>query len=251
MKFPVSLVIAILINILLFLAIQKLVQPDHADIKLPEMVTMLDFVRMKGEEKQAEPKRDQLPDKPKPPKKPPPPPEPDQPKPEKPEPPEIKPPTPEIKLPNKIMDGPHLGEFKRKPKPKKKPVQKVAPVPEPVVEEPAPVEPAEPVEETPEPVETAVAQAPEVATDVVPIYKTKPKYPRRALRAGIEGVVTIKVKINPQGLVEEAEIVSADPPKLFDKNALSAIKKWKFTPKMVNGKAVSQYALQKVTFRVK
>ena len=94
-----GLFLALIINLLLFLAIQKLVQPDHSAFSLPELVTMVDFIRFKKEDKLPEPKLHELLEKPKPPKKPPPPPKQEQPDPEKPKPEKIKLPTPEVKLP--------------------------------------------------------------------------------------------------------------------------------------------------------
>lgn len=254
MKFTLSIIGALLINALLFLAIQKLVQPEHSILSLPNNVTMMDFVRLKKDNTEAQPKlKEQLPDKPKPPKKPPLPQKVTEPKPEKPEPPKVKPPTPEIKLPPQITDGPRLGEYLKKPKPKNKIKQKPAPIPEPVVEEePQPVvqEPAETSDATSDIIDPSpvTPQEPEIETDVVPIYRLKPKYPPRAMRAGIEGVVTLEFTITEDGTVIDPVVVAANPPKLFDKAVLRAIKKWKFKPKIVNGKPVSRRARQDFNF---
>lgn len=251
---PLSLALALLINLLLFLAIQKLVQPDHSIFSLPELVTMVDFIRLKKEDKLPEPKlREQLPDKPKPPKKPPPPPKKKPLDPEKPKPKKIKPPTPDVKLPLHLTSGPHLGAFLKKPKPKKKIIQQTAPIPvvepepEPVVEQQV-TEPADPT-----PVEEVYSGPvePVIETDVVPTYRSKPKYPSRARRAGINGVVTVEFTITTKGKVIDPIIIKASPPKLFDKSVLSAIKRWKFKPKIVDGKPVERRARQDINFNIK
>ncbi len=252
-----GLLLALIINLLLFLAIQKLVQPDHSVFSLPELVTMVDFIRFKKEEKLPEPKlHEELPDKPKPPKKPPPPPKQQPPDPEKPPPKRIKPPTPEVKLPLHMTGGPHLGEFLKKPTPKKIIVQKTAPIPEPVVEpDPEPV-----VEQVAEPVETPVEnvdpgpvepEEPSIETDVVPTYRSSPKYPPRAMRAGITGVVTVEFTITTKGKVTDPVIIKSNPPKIFDKSVLKSIKRWKFKPKIVNGKPVTRRARQDINFNLK
>ncbi|MFK8067055.1 MAG: TonB family protein [Gammaproteobacteria bacterium] len=252
-----SLTLALLINLLLFFAIQRLVEPDHSTFSLPELVTMVDFIRFKKEDKLPEPKlHELLPDKPKPPKKPPPPPRQKQPDPEKPKPKKIKLPTPEVKLPLHMTNGPHLGDFLKKPKPKKTIIQKTAPIPVPVVEadpepiieqvtEPVVQEPVEQSEIDPGPTE------PQIETDVVPTYKSKPKYPSRALRARISGVVTLEFIITEKGIVKDPIIIKSDPPKIFDKSALKAIKKWKFKPKVYKGKPVSRRAQLNINFNIK
>lgn len=257
MKFSISILFALLINLLLFLAIQKLVQPEHAAFNLPDLVTLVEFIRLKQEDKIIEPKlREKLPDKPKQPKKPPPPPKLKQPELEKPKPQKVKPPSPEVKLPLQMTGGPHLGEFLRAPKPKKKPLQKPAPIPEPVIEpEPEPVveQFSEQIDSPPDESDTGPAEpeVPEIETDVVPSYRSKPKYPSRAMRAGIEGVVTVEFTITPDGTVIDPVIISANPPKIFDKSVLIAIKKWKFKPRIINGKPVSRRARQDINFNLK
>lgn len=249
-----GLLLALIINLLLFLAIQKLVQPDHSAFSLPELVTMVDFIRFKKEDKLPEPKlHEQLPDKPKPPKKPPPPPKQKRPDPEKPKPKKIKLPTPEVKLPLHMTGGPHLGEFLRKPKPKKIVIQKTSPIPEPVIEpDPEPV--IEQVSETdntnldPEPVEP---ETPTIETDVVPTYRSKPKYPSRAMRAGIQGVVTVEFTITTKGTVTDPVIIKSKPPKIFNKSVLKSIKRWKFKPKIINGKPVTRRARQDINFNLR
>ena len=249
-----GLLLAVVINLLLFLAIQKLVQPDHSAFSLPELVTMVDFIRFKKEDKLPEPKlHEQLPEKPKPPKKPPPPKQ-DRPDPEKPKPEKIKLPTPEVKLPIHMTGGPHLGEFLKKPKPKKKVLQTMAPVPEPVVEpEPVVDQVVESVESPVENVdpEPAEPQKPTIETDVVPTYRSKPKYPARAMRAGIQGVVTVEFTITAKGTVTDPVIIKANPPKIFDKAVLRSIKRWKFKPKVVNGNPISRRARQDINFNIK
>jgi len=86
--------------------------------------------------------------------------------------------------------------------------------------------------------------------EVVPIYRTKPKYPRSAARRGLEGVVTISFTITKTGGVRGASVIRATPKNVFDKAALKAIMKWKFQPKLVNGQPVERQATQEIKFKL-
>ena len=88
----------------------------------------------------------------------------------------------------------------------------------------------------------------EIEENVVPLYRMSPLYPARALRARLDGVVLVEFIITPEGLVHSAGIVRADPPEVFDNAVLTAVKKWKFKPKIVGGRAVPRRARQEVRF---
>ena len=88
----------------------------------------------------------------------------------------------------------------------------------------------------------------EIEENVVPLYRTHPLYPPRALRARLDGKVLVEFVITPEGLVHSAAIVRADPPEVFDNAVLTAVKKWKFKPKIVGGRAVPRRARQEVRF---
>jgi len=87
-------------------------------------------------------------------------------------------------------------------------------------------------------------------TDVIPVVRVPPTYPRRAKQAGISGWVTMAVTIRPDGTVADAEIMESDPPRLFDDAALDAMKRWKFRPKVVDGTPVAQRAKQTIEFKL-
>lgn len=85
-------------------------------------------------------------------------------------------------------------------------------------------------------------------TDVIPVVQVAPIYPRIAKQSGIEGWVTMEVLIRPDGTVSSAKVMDSDPPKLFDRAAVSAMRKWKFRPKIVDGTPTSQRARQTIEF---
>jgi protein TonB len=92
------------------------------------------------------------------------------------------------------------------------------------------------------------AQADEIEVDLVPTYKQAPAYPVRALRAGLEGVVTVEFMIDTDGRVHAPTIVSADPPGVFDQAVLDALPNWRFSPRHMDGRAVERRARQDIRF---
>lgn len=80
--------------------------------------------------------------------------------------------------------------------------------------------------------------------DVVPMVQIKPEYPMRAEQRGIEGWVTVEYTITRAGTVKDARVVAAHPPRIFDRAALQAVKKWKYNPKIENGEAVERPGVQ-------
>lgn len=79
--------------------------------------------------------------------------------------------------------------------------------------------------------------------DATPIVRIEPKYPIQAARDGKEGWVTLSFTINEIGGVEDVEVLEAEPKRIFDKEAKSALRKWKYKPKVVDGKAMRQPGL--------
>jgi protein TonB len=79
--------------------------------------------------------------------------------------------------------------------------------------------------------------------DATPIVRIEPKYPIQAARDGKEGWVKLSFTINEIGGVEDVKIIEAQPKRLFDKEARRALRKWKYKPKVVDGKAIKQPGL--------
>jgi protein TonB len=73
--------------------------------------------------------------------------------------------------------------------------------------------------------------------DATPIVRIEPKYPIQAARDGKEGYVILSFTINEAGGVEDVKVVEAQPKRVFDKEAKRALRKWKYKPKVVDGKA--------------
>ncbi len=74
---------------------------------------------------------------------------------------------------------------------------------------------------------------------LMPLIRIEPQYPQKAARSGKEGWVKLLIDINTVGGVENVSIVSSKPPRIFNQAAKRALLKWKYKPKIVDGKAVA------------
>ena len=68
------------------------------------------------------------------------------------------------------------------------------------------------------------------ASDLRAISTPSPKYPLEAQRAGISGEVLVEFTVATDGSVSAARVVRGNPPRTFDREALSAVKRWRFQP---------------------
>lgn len=213
---------ALLVNILLFLIIHQMVTNEVGEVPEIEDINFVDFIRIKEEPKTKQEKEE--PEEKKPEEQPPPeqsPPKPKMPQPDipKPEQAEMDLPEPNIDVPLGVDGIPYLGDFLKTPEP--------------------------------EPEKMERPSEPEIDTDINPTYKTKPVYPQRALRAGIEGIVTVEFTIAKDGTVKNPEIIKADPPEIFNRTVLQAIRRWKFPPQTENGKPIEKRARQDIRFTLR
>ena len=207
---------ACVVNILIFFLILQLVSNEQKPLNRIASANFLDFIHVrektKTEERKVEEKKQQLLKEEE--KLPPP----DLPRPE------IKKPLktqaellrPEINIPLSINGIPYIGDFLKSGQ--------------------APVK--------------AVPTAPVIATDLVPTLKIKPSYAPRALRSGVEGLVTVEFTIATDGTVKNPNIIKSNPPKIFDRSVLKAITRWKFNPEVVDGKTVERRARQDIHFKL-
>lgn len=86
-------------------------------------------------------------------------------------------------------------------------------------------------------------------SEVIPLIQIQPRYPSQAARRRLSGFVIVEFTIQPDGTVIKPIVVDSKPKGVFDVATLQAIKRWKFKPKVVDGKAVLQYASQKFNFQ--
>ncbi len=204
------------VNILIFYLILQMVSNEHEPLNKIDPLNILEFINFrqapKIEEHKVKVQKQELPEEDE--KLPPPDlPQPDIQKPVKTQ---ADLPRPDINIPLSINGLPYIGDFLKSEPPKPK-----APLAKPVI-----------------------------SSNLVPTLKTKPVYPPRALRSGIEGIVTVEFTIAVDGSVKDPRIIKSNPAKIFDRSVLKAIKKWKFNPDIVDGKAIEKRARQDIHFKL-
>jgi protein TonB len=84
--------------------------------------------------------------------------------------------------------------------------------------------------------------------DILPLQRIPPQYPRDAARTGVTGWVQLEVLVNADGSVRSARVVDAQPRGVFEAAAIAAVLRWKFKPKVLDGKPVEQRGSQKIEF---
>jgi periplasmic protein TonB len=68
------------------------------------------------------------------------------------------------------------------------------------------------------------------ASDLRAISTPAPKYPPEALRAGQSGEVLVEFTVSTDGSVDNVRVVRGNPPRVFDREAVAAVKRWRFQP---------------------
>lgn len=137
------------------------------------------------------------------------------------------------------------------------------PAPEPVAQEPAPPEPEPEPEPQPEP-EPAPPPTPQPVASTPPppavpvgetrparpLRKVQPVYPPEASRRRIEGWVELSFTIDTDGKVTDVQVVRSQPPRVFDREAVAAMRQWTFEPALRDGQPVPSRGARRMEFRL-
>ncbi|MCY7295949.1 energy transducer TonB [Alteromonas sp. a30] len=158
------------------------------------------------------------------------------------------PPTPVIDI---VMDEPDNATEVR---------QRVPPPPPPPPQQPPKIEPQEPEASDPDAgavsfnmpgvdlggnsIDIGSPGALQRDGEATPIVRIEPRYPIQAARDGKEGWVRLSFTINEVGGVDDVEVIEAEPRRVFDREAKRALRKWKYKPKIVEGKPVKQFNMK-------
>lgn len=86
--------------------------------------------------------------------------------------------------------------------------------------------------------------------DIIPVVVIRPMYPQEAAMDGTEGWVKIEFTITEVGTVKDPKVIDAKPKRIFNREAIRAILKWKFKPRVVDGVAVERRATQVIDFNL-
>ena len=73
--------------------------------------------------------------------------------------------------------------------------------------------------------------------EYLPIVKVAPVYPQAALRRRLEGVCTVAYNVTTTGSVKDVQVMQCDYEE-FHRPSLEAALKFKYKPRVIDGKAV-------------
>jgi protein TonB len=84
------------------------------------------------------------------------------------------------------------------------------------------------------------------------LYEVRPNYTSDAMRAKIQGIVTMEAVVNPDGSVGAVQIVrSLDQTFGLDQEAIRTVKKWRFAPGTRQGQPVAVLVEIEMTFTLR
>jgi len=224
MRLLLSFLGAVLVALALFMLMVMLIMPPQNDVEMPEELLRIGVVRSVSDSASEDQTQQlQRPERPQPP--------------EPVEEPRLDTPTPQ--------QAPQLQLQIEVPQLQSSMSLSVAPTqsnlrPAPAASAPAPTSAPAP----------AAAPPPGTAEEVTPLVDVPPNYPRRALSAGIEGEVTLRFTITPDGKVENLRVTASEPPGVFEREARRAASRWRFAPRRENGNAVAREATKTLYFRL-
>jgi len=83
------------------------------------------------------------------------------------------------------------------------------------------------------------------------LYRVDPRYPSKALKRRVEGYVIMRFTIDATGRPKDIEVIEAEPERMFEREAIRALKKWKYQPKVEDGVSIEQFGqTAKVEFKL-
>jgi len=87
--------------------------------------------------------------------------------------------------------------------------------------------------------------------EYLPIVKVAPIYPPRAQSRGTEGWVLLEFTVTETGAVRDPVVIEAEPSGIFDQAAIKAVLKFKYKPRVEDGKPIAVPKVQHlITFKI-
>ena len=86
-------------------------------------------------------------------------------------------------------------------------------------------------------------------TQPVLLSRNDPEYSDEARKAKLQGIVELGIEVNASGQVTNVHVLRSLGLGL-DERAIEAVRRWKFRPGTMNGKAVTTRAMVEVNFRL-
>ena len=81
----------------------------------------------------------------------------------------------------------------------------------------------------------------ESASPIMPIHRVEPRYPYKASQRRIEGYVVIRFNIDEKGRPVDLEVIEATPKRVFEREAVKALKQWRYQPMLEQGQPVTHH----------
>jgi len=103
---------------------------------------------------------------------------------------------------------------------------------------------------TPPPAAPPPAAATGASREAAATTPPVPDYPLAAARNRQEGWVEVEFTVAPDGSVQNAHVIGSNPTRIFDREAINAVQRAKFEPKMQNGEAVASTLRRRIEFKL-
>lgn len=81
-----------------------------------------------------------------------------------------------------------------------------------------------------------------------PLARSSPRYPEEARAEGVEGVVTVRFVVAPNGSVEQVQVVTGHP--LLNAAVVAAVKTWRFEPATYDDRPIAIWQTARFPFRL-
>ena len=85
---------------------------------------------------------------------------------------------------------------------------------------------------------------------LMPLVRINPEYPEGAKMRGTEGYVILEFTITTSGSVRDPRVLKAEPSSVFNRAAIQAVRRWKYSPQVENGQAVEKVQQVKLRFEL-
>lgn len=87
--------------------------------------------------------------------------------------------------------------------------------------------------------------------DATPITPAVPEYPITAARNRQEGWVEVEFTVAADGAVQNVHVVGSNPPRVFDHEAVVAVQRAKYSPRLENGTPVASTLRRRIEFKLR
>jgi periplasmic protein TonB len=77
-----------------------------------------------------------------------------------------------------------------------------------------------------------------LAASLKPLKTVPPEYPQSALASGVAGSVLLSFTVDTKGETRDVQVVQSTPRGVFERSAVTAVRRWRYQPLVVNGAAV-------------